>query len=336
MAQNDNHATSASTAVIPYRHRSSSDSTADANNIDSRQVPEHALTPQPQHDIAADRPRPGSPGAAIKQEGPRTTPATTLPRAPRNAAAGLMGLPTEIRQRILGFALSTIPPLHPTNGAYLASLPASRRVRTQAVWDKRGIATLTPTGLDPNSAAAAGPSFDDMERWSYRALGPLYLVNRRLHAEMAWAERAWLGRRGVAERGALSLAGFAAWTAAPTPVDGILTLSVAVSAPKKPGGQLAGGGWNGGHGVRWDCAKHMRLWRAAALLLPPPPPSSSVATRYGIEAVEIVHARCYLERTNFIKDQPMVSMMEMARLQVLLLIRLGLPMQRVRINWEWD
>ncbi|KAL0263198.1 hypothetical protein SLS55_002176 [Diplodia seriata] len=277
--------------------------------------------------------------------------------------ASLMGLPTELRQRILGLTLSTYSPMSPSNGDYLASLPRSRSIRLKA------IRRYTPPARESfqRSHPPGRRHFSLRERRSYLALTPLYLVNRQIRSEMRHVESAWL-RQHATTAPPLSLAGFAAWAAAPTPVNGILTLSLF----NKPFMAAPPPRWR--HVVRslalerdhpdryqqvlqdtrlesigpdglpednqiilgtWPCAEYMRAWRQVAMRLSLETAGGdqlTVAKRYGIEAVELVDTRrCLLTANNELVDgMGYVKESELGRLEILLLRRLGLPIGRVR------
>ncbi|KAL1643950.1 hypothetical protein SLS58_004625 [Diplodia intermedia] len=279
-------------------HDTDSIQTTTPATISEHTAPEPAAWPRATRDNHAN-PTPTDDAATLTQpEAAAAAEQTTV------KPASLMGLPTELRQRILGLALSTYSPMSPSNGDYLASLPRSRSIRLKA------IRRYTPSVREATQRAhpPGRRFFTQRERRSYLALAPLYLVNRQLRAEMRHVENAWLRQHATTTTTApppLSLAGFAAWAAAPTPVNGILALSLfnrpfmAAPPPRwrpvvrslalerdQPDayqqalqdarlaavGRPADGRWSRDRAVilgSWPCAEYMRAWRQAVMLLSP-------------------------------------------------------------------
>ncbi|KAK0659499.1 hypothetical protein DIS24_g3958 [Lasiodiplodia hormozganensis] len=261
------------------------------------------------------------------------------------ATPTFMGLPTELRQRILYLVLSTLAPMSPDNGSYVAQLESSRSTRI------RQIRHFTPTAREASNierllqARPRRRFFTWNEVASYLHMQNLYLINRTVRFEMRFVEQAWLEQYKPRRAAPLSLGAFAAWAAAPTPVNGILTLSlfdrnfIAHPPPEwEPVVRsIAADRWAyGGSDSHWRSDEYLRAWREVIKMLPQlegGDREATVARRYGIEAVEIVGVmRCVLTPRNYLMEgMGLVHNTEIAWLEIMLMMRWGLKQGRVRV-----
>lgn len=219
----------------------------------------------------------------------------------------LLSLPKEIRQHILCMATGDFCPFTRENAHFLATLPRNHFTRAEHVYES---ATY-------RSANA--------ERILYAGLCKLTHINSIIRADMEWVERLWLIRRFAT----LNLAELAAYARAPTPINGILTLSIFDEA------WLANPPYEFCDAVRSiyecdssmgdiECNDYVQAWRDVIYSLP-----RDGAELLKIEAVEIfevtkedvVHGhKCRL----WLKTSHLV------RLQVVIARHLGLKLTRVR------
>lgn len=341
---------------ISDSNESSKDSQVTENVVAHLQL-EDTDSSQTAHATASDNIMPNSTISAHVTSATLPETKAAMPREPNAAAPTFMGLPTELRQRILYLVLSTFAHMSPENGSYVAQLEFSRGIRIQE------IRRFTPSRIQASDRESKprGRLFSLKEVASYLYMQNLYLLNRTVRAEMRFVEQAWLEQHKARGAAPLSLGAFAAWVAAPTPVNGILTLSLfnrnfiahpppeweavvrSIAADRHKQFRSSTNrllfldrGTSEKANTHWHSYEYLRAWREVVMRLPPMvgcDKEATVARRYGIEAVEIVDAvRCVLTPDNsLMEEMGLVHNVDMARLEILLMRKLGLQQGRVRV-----
>lgn len=229
---------------------------------------------------------------------------------PHSANSLFLSIPTEVRQHILILATSDFCPFGSQNARRLLMVPRYDRAEYVHRFSRS--------------------HFTEGERRAYAHICRLYQVSSTIIVEMTRVERIWLMHR--MRWPPLNLADFATYAAAPVPVNRILTLSLfdalLIANPPQIWERTVHSLTDETDVVTRKCGEYMRAWRQAIMSLP-----VRGARDLRIEAVEVVDLDVKLLGDNnfLLENQGWVRESSIARFEILLMMRLGLRIRRVRV-----